>query len=69
MDLISEVSTLNCLMSNVDGPDMSKECELRLIEVQYFMARDWTLDPELYNSCHKEAIDRYFFVIINFMKI
>lgn len=61
MDLISEANTLTCLMRNIDGPDMTKECELRLIEVQYFMARDWTLDPELYNSCHKEAIERYIF--------
>lgn len=61
MDASSEASTLTCLMNNIDGPDMTKECELRLIEVQYFMARDWTLDPDLYNACHKEAIQRQFF--------
>lgn len=59
-DAVSEASTLRCLMENVDGSDMSEDCEQRLMEVQYFMARDWTLDPELYNSCHKEAVERYF---------
>lgn len=58
MDLASESSTLTCLMNNMDGADMSDDCEQRLIEVQYFMARDWTLDPQLYSACHKEAVDR-----------
>lgn len=58
MDLASESSTLTCLMNNMDGPEMTDECEQRLIEVQYFMSRDWTLDPQLYQACHKEAVSR-----------
>ncbi|KAI1702818.1 cysteine rich repeat domain-containing protein [Ditylenchus destructor] len=57
-DAVSEASTLTCLMKNIDGPDMTDECEQRLVEVQYFMARDWSLDPQLYDSCHKEAVQR-----------
>lgn len=22
------------------------------------MARDWSMDPQLYEACHKEAVDR-----------
>ncbi|EGT52320.1 hypothetical protein CAEBREN_08410 [Caenorhabditis brenneri] len=57
-DAVSETATLTCLMRNVDSPDMVPECEKRLLEVQYFMARDWTLDPTLYEACHQEAVTR-----------
>lgn len=33
MDAVSEASTLTCLMKNLDEPDMTDECEQRLIEV------------------------------------
>lgn len=58
MDAVSETQTLTCLMKNVDEAEMTDECEQRLIEVQYFMARDWTLDPQLYEACHQEAVTR-----------
>uniref|UniRef100_A0A915DY09 Golgi apparatus protein 1 n=1 Tax=Ditylenchus dipsaci TaxID=166011 RepID=A0A915DY09_9BILA len=58
MDAVSEAATLTCLMKNIDGPDMTDDCEQRLVEVQYFMARDWSLDPQLYEACHQEAVDR-----------
>uniref|UniRef100_A0A7E4VEA0 Golgi apparatus protein 1 n=1 Tax=Panagrellus redivivus TaxID=6233 RepID=A0A7E4VEA0_PANRE len=58
MDAVSEAGTLTCLMRNVDTDDMTDECEQRLVEVQYFMARDWTLDPQLYEACHVEAVSR-----------
>ncbi|KAF8362128.1 hypothetical protein PRIPAC_89051, partial [Pristionchus pacificus] len=57
-DAQSEASTLTCLMKNVDSPNMPKECEKRLLEVQYFFARDWTLDPAMYSACHDEAVSR-----------
>ncbi|KAK6025173.1 cysteine rich repeat-containing domain protein, partial [Ostertagia ostertagi] len=50
--------TLTCLMRHVDSSDMTPMCEQRLLEVQYFMARDWTLDPQLYEACHDEAVRR-----------
>lgn len=58
MDMVSEASTLSCLMRNLDGSDVLDECEKRLLEVQYFLVRDWTLDPALYNACHTEAVER-----------
>lgn len=63
-DAVSETATLTCLMRNVDSPDMVPECEKRLLEVQYFMARDWTMDPQLYEACHQEAVSRYVHLII-----
>uniref|UniRef100_A0AC35TWW4 Golgi apparatus protein 1 n=1 Tax=Rhabditophanes sp. KR3021 TaxID=114890 RepID=A0AC35TWW4_9BILA len=57
-DAQSEAATLNCLMQHIDTEFMVPECEDRLIEVQYFMARDWTLEPQLYDACHSEAVKR-----------
>ncbi|CAG01086.1 unnamed protein product [Tetraodon nigroviridis] len=34
---------------------MVEECELRLLELQYFIARDWKLDPVLYRKCQGDA--------------
>ncbi|KJH51316.1 cysteine rich repeat-containing domain protein [Dictyocaulus viviparus] len=57
-DANSEASTLTCLMRHIDSSDMNPICEKRLLEVQYFMARDWSLDPQLYSACHDEAVRR-----------
>lgn len=67
--LESPTSTLTCLMQHVDSKDMSKECEKRLLEVQYFLARDWTLDPELYQACHFDAVNRYVINLFCFLKL
>jgi Golgi apparatus protein 1 len=58
MDATSEAGTLTCLMKYVDTDEMTEPCEQRLVEVQYFMARDWSLDPQLYQACHQEAVKR-----------
>ncbi|VDK72684.1 unnamed protein product [Litomosoides sigmodontis] len=57
MDAQSEANTLGCLMKHMDL-DMPKECEQRLLEVQYFISRDWTLDPQLYLACHEDAVSK-----------
>ncbi|VDK72616.1 unnamed protein product [Onchocerca ochengi] len=57
MDAQSEANTLSCLMKHMDF-DMPKECEQRLLEVQYFISRDWTLDPQLYSACHEDAVSK-----------
>ncbi|VBB25732.1 unnamed protein product [Acanthocheilonema viteae] len=57
MDAQSEANTLGCLMKHMDV-DMPKECEQRLLEVQYFISRDWTLDPQLYSACHEDAVSK-----------
>uniref|UniRef100_A0A914W435 Golgi apparatus protein 1 n=1 Tax=Plectus sambesii TaxID=2011161 RepID=A0A914W435_9BILA len=56
LDAVSESETLTCLMKHLDDSDMTDQCEQRLLEIQYFMARDWTLDPELYRACHSDAV-------------
>ena len=32
---------LSCLMEHLYTEKMVEECELRLLELQYFIARDW----------------------------
>ena len=34
---------------------MSDDCEDRLLEIQYFLARDWSLDPHLVMACDTDA--------------
>ncbi|VDI80723.1 golgi apparatus protein 1 [Mytilus galloprovincialis] len=46
---------LNCLMEKIDDDVMTDECEERLMEIQYFVMRDWRLDNQLYQKCRKYA--------------
>ncbi|KAK3610023.1 hypothetical protein CHS0354_032371 [Potamilus streckersoni] len=47
---------MNCLMENLDNTNlMTEECEERLMEIQYFVVRDFRLDPTLYKYCKNEA--------------
>ncbi|KAK6184750.1 hypothetical protein SNE40_007151 [Patella caerulea] len=48
-------SIMNCLMDNLDHDDMSDVCEERLLEIQYFIVRDFRLDHMLYKKCRKFA--------------
>uniref|UniRef100_A0A672PJ50 Golgi apparatus protein 1 n=1 Tax=Sinocyclocheilus grahami TaxID=75366 RepID=A0A672PJ50_SINGR len=34
---------------------MVQDCEHRLLELQYFISRDWKLDPILYRKCQNDA--------------
>ncbi|CAF3536870.1 unnamed protein product [Rotaria socialis] len=45
-----------CLMDNLKNSRMTEECEDRLMEVAYFMSRDWRLTPKLMRSCQKDLI-------------
>ncbi|CAF0823028.1 unnamed protein product [Adineta ricciae] len=42
-----------CLLDHLKHTRMSAECEERLMEVAYFMARDWRLTPKLLQSCRR----------------
>ncbi|XP_076110443.1 Golgi apparatus protein 1-like isoform X3 [Mytilus galloprovincialis] len=46
---------LNCLMEKIDDDVMTDECEERLMEIQYFVMRDWRLDANLFKHCHENA--------------
>ena len=39
---------INCLMENIDEEEMTEACEEHLLEIQYFMVRDFRMDPDLY---------------------
>ncbi|XP_063053425.1 Golgi apparatus protein 1 [Engraulis encrasicolus] len=46
---------LSCLMEHLYTEKMVEDCELRLLELQYFISRDWKLDPLLYRKCQNDA--------------
>lgn len=46
---------LSCLMEHLYTEKMVEDCEHRLLELQYFISRDWKLDPNLYRKCQGDA--------------
>uniref|UniRef100_A0A8C4QBS8 Golgi apparatus protein 1 n=1 Tax=Eptatretus burgeri TaxID=7764 RepID=A0A8C4QBS8_EPTBU len=46
---------LSCLMEHLYTDHMVDECEHALLELQYFISRDWKLDPMLYKRCNGDA--------------
>ncbi|XP_064467389.1 Golgi apparatus protein 1-like [Ornithodoros turicata] len=49
-------SVLSCLMDHIENFHMSETCKESLLHIQYFVARDFKLDPLLYQQCHTEAV-------------
>lgn len=47
---------MRCLMRHLDSPEMPSACEAALLEIQYFVSRDWKLDPQLHAACHNDAV-------------
>ncbi|XP_069511249.1 Golgi apparatus protein 1 isoform X2 [Ambystoma mexicanum] len=47
---------LSCLMEHLYTEKMVEECEHRLLELQYFISRDWKLDPILFRKCQGDAL-------------
>lgn len=54
----SETEVMSCLMNNADAKVISEECEDRLLEVQFFLSRDFSLDPNLYRACKSDAVKK-----------
>ncbi|KAF5273634.1 hypothetical protein FQR65_LT04634 [Abscondita terminalis] len=46
---------LSCLLDNIDTDQMTEECEVALTQIQYFVVRNFKLDPQLYRACHDDA--------------
>ncbi|CAN0329147.1 Golgi apparatus protein 1 [Lampetra fluviatilis] len=46
---------LSCLMEHLYTDHMVEDCEQKLLELQYFISRDWKLDPILYRHCQGDA--------------
>lgn len=53
----SQEAVMNCLLNlKAKGSRvMTKDCSNTLQEIQYFMARDFTLHPKLYQKCRHDA--------------
>nr|XP_045603883.1 Golgi apparatus protein 1-like [Procambarus clarkii] len=47
---------MRCLMRHIDSPEMPAACEAALLEIQYFVSRDWKLDPQLHMACVDDAV-------------
>lgn len=47
---------MNCLMDKLGTGHMTEPCETALLQIQYFVARDFKLDPQLYKQCHDDAV-------------
>lgn len=46
---------MRCLMRHLSSPEMTDACEAALLEIQYFISRDWKLDPQLHTACVSDA--------------
>lgn len=42
-------------MDNIGADHMTDDCEDALMQIQYFVARDFKLDPQLYKACREDA--------------
>ncbi|XP_013408738.1 Golgi apparatus protein 1 isoform X2 [Lingula anatina] len=51
-----DANVMACLMDKMESDKMTDECEERLVEIQYFVARDFNLDSRLHKLCHKDAV-------------
>ncbi|XP_071497848.1 Golgi apparatus protein 1-like [Diadema antillarum] len=51
----SDSEVLQCLMDNIDDNQMKDVCAEKLLEIQYFISRNFRLDPVLYKNCQSDA--------------
>ncbi|XP_014213335.1 Golgi apparatus protein 1 [Copidosoma floridanum] len=47
---------ISCLMDKLGTDRMKESCETALVQIQYFIARDYKLDPQLYRACKADAV-------------
>ncbi|XP_065332192.1 Golgi apparatus protein 1 [Cloeon dipterum] len=51
-----DARVITCLMSRIGTKNMRAACEAALLQIQFFVARDYKLDPPLYRECREDAI-------------
>ncbi|KAH8373528.1 hypothetical protein KR009_012405 [Drosophila setifemur] len=51
-----EARVMSCLVERIGTPAMLPECEQALLIIEYFVARDFKLDPQLYKHCRDDAV-------------
>lgn len=52
-----DARVMSCLMDNIGDEHMLDTCEDALMQIQYFVSRDFKLDPQLYRACKDHAIN------------
>ncbi|XP_076234853.1 Golgi apparatus protein 1 [Calliopsis andreniformis] len=50
-----DARVISCLMEQLGTDRMTEACETALVQIQYFVARDFKLDPQLYRACKFDA--------------
>lgn len=48
-------SVMSCLLEKLSVASIQDDCKNALMPVQYFINRDFTLDPALYQACFSDA--------------
>lgn len=51
-----DARVMSCLMEKLGTNYMTEDCETALLQIQYFVARDYKLDPQLYRACRDDAV-------------
>lgn len=51
-----DARVMSCLMEKLDTRYMRPDCEQALMQIQYFVARNFKLDPQLYRHCKADAV-------------
>ncbi|XP_017955612.1 Golgi apparatus protein 1 isoform X2 [Drosophila navojoa] len=51
-----EARVMSCLLEHIGTTAMRPECEQALLIIEYFVARDFKLDPQLYKHCRDDAV-------------
>lgn len=47
---------MSCLMEKLGTNFMTPDCEAALLQIQYFISRDFKLDPQLYKACKYDSV-------------
>lgn len=51
-----DARVMSCLRDKIGTKYMKPDCETALKQIQYFIARNFKLDPQLYRNCKEDAI-------------
>lgn len=51
-----DARVMSCLKDKIGTKYMKPDCEIALKQINYFIARNFKLDPQLYRNCREDAI-------------
>lgn len=55
-EVSGESRVMSCLMEKLGTKYMRQDCEQALMQIQYFVARNFKLDSQLYKECKEDAV-------------